>query len=113
MTSAAAELTTRGVKLAREQQLQEAIGCFEQAIRLDPCYALAHRNLGYARELLGDQAGAIACYRQVLEINPLALDTINRLGELLFASGAVGQAAECFERACALAPQNSAARSNL
>src|SRR5437868_1388210 len=100
MTSAAAELTTRGVKLAREQKLQEAIDCFEQAIRLDPRYALAHRNLGYARELLGDRAGAIACYRRALEYNPLALDTLNRLGELFFTSGAVDQATECFQRAC-------------
>ena len=56
--STASELTSRGVKLAREQKLAEAIDCFEQAIRLDPALALAHRNLGYARELLGQTAMA-------------------------------------------------------
>jgi tetratricopeptide (TPR) repeat protein len=109
----AAELTSRGVKLAREQKLQEAIDCFEQAISLDPAAALAYRNLGYARELLGQTAMAIDCYRRAVAIKPLSIDVVTRLGELLFHSGRAAEAAECFERASALGPDSAAAFNNL
>ncbi len=109
----AEELTSRGVKLAREQKLSEAIDCFEQAIRLDPDSALAYRNLGFARELLGQTAVAIDCYRRAIEIKPLAVDVLTRLGELLYKTGSAAQAAECFERASALAPDSAAAFNNL
>jgi Flp pilus assembly protein TadD len=106
MTTTAQELTSRGVALAKEKRLREAVQCFEEALRLDPQFALAHRNLGFARELQGDMAGAIACYRQVLAIDPTTFDVLKRLGETLFNTGAIRQAAECFQAACALAPTN-------
>ncbi len=113
MMATAQELTSRGVALGREKRLAEAIECFEQALRLDPDFALAYRNLGYARELLGDSAGALAAYRRAVELNPTGVDVLKRLGEALFKSGNPAQAAECFERACALAPDNSAAFNDL
>jgi Flp pilus assembly protein TadD len=113
MTATAQELTSRGVALGREKRLHEAIECFEQALRLDPGFALAYRNLGYARELLGDTPGALAAYRRAVELNPTGVDVLKRLGEALFKTGAVAEAAECFERACALAPENSAAFNDL
>src|SRR5689334_20484130 len=72
MTATAQELTSRGVALGREKRLREAIDCFEQALRLDPHFAVAHRNLGYARELLGDLSGALDAYRRAVELNPTA-----------------------------------------
>ncbi|MBW8883323.1 MAG: glycosyltransferase family protein, partial [Planctomycetia bacterium] len=113
MTVTAQELTSQGVALGREQRLGEAAECFEQAIRIDPNFALAHRNLGYARELLGNMEGALASYRRAVELNPTAVDVLKRLGEALYKTGAIVQAAECFQRACELAPENSAAFNDL
>jgi Flp pilus assembly protein TadD len=113
MTETAQELTSRGVALGREKRLDEAVECFEQAIRIDPEFALAHRNLGFARELLGDMAGALVSYRRAVELNPTAVDVLKRLGEALFKTGSIVQAAECFERACSLAPENSSAFNDL
>jgi Flp pilus assembly protein TadD len=113
MTETAQELTSRGVALGREKRLDEAVECFEQAIRIDPEFTLAHRNLGFARELLGDMAGALVSYRRAVELNPTAVDVLKRLGEALFKTGSIVQASECFEQACALAPENSSAFNDL
>jgi len=42
---------------------------FETAIRLDPNYMEAHDGLGFAREALGDDAGAVESYKRAIEMN--------------------------------------------
>jgi tetratricopeptide (TPR) repeat protein len=50
--------------------MQEAVGHWEQAVRIDPDYAEAHCNLGVALAKAGRIPEGIEHLRQALRINP-------------------------------------------
>ena len=50
--------------------MQEAIGHYEQALRIKPDYAEAHNNLGIALVQAGRMQEAIGHYEQALRIKP-------------------------------------------
>ncbi|HEU5179729.1 MAG TPA: tetratricopeptide repeat protein [Candidatus Polarisedimenticolia bacterium] len=52
----------------------EAVKAFQKAIELDPSYAIAHRELGYALVKQGDFKGAVAQFTKYLELAPKAAD---------------------------------------
>ncbi len=59
-----------GVVMGRGGRIQEAIGQFEEALRIAPEYDEAHYNLGVALEQAGRNQEAIGQYEQVLRITP-------------------------------------------
>jgi hypothetical protein len=59
-----------GVVVGRAGRIQEAIGHFEEAVRIAPEYDEAHYNLGVALEQAGRTQEAIGHYEQVLRITP-------------------------------------------
>ena len=52
----------------------DAVKAFKKAVELDPKYAQAHRELGYALVQQGDFAGAVAELKQYLALSPGAAD---------------------------------------
>ena len=60
----------------------EAIGHFEQALRIKPDYAEAHCNLGVALEQAGRPQDAIGHYEQALRLNPDLAEARNALARL-------------------------------
>ena len=48
------------------RQYDRAIGDFDEAIRLDPNYAVAFKDRGYAFRFIGQYDRAIADYQKVL-----------------------------------------------
>jgi Flp pilus assembly protein TadD len=52
----------------------EAIKAFQKAVELDPAYAAAHKELGYALVKQGDFKGAVAQFNKYLELAPKAPD---------------------------------------
>ena len=52
----------------------EAIKAFQKAVELDPSYAAAHKELGYALVKQGDFKGAVAQFNKYLELAPKAPD---------------------------------------
>jgi len=52
----------------------EAIKAFQKAVELDPSYAVAHRELGYALVKQGDFKGAVGQFNKYLELSPSAPD---------------------------------------
>ena len=70
----------RGVELAQEGKLPEAIAAFNRAIEINPSYENAHNNLGLA---LGTQQHffeAADAFKHALAINPNNFETYNNLG---------------------------------
>jgi predicted O-linked N-acetylglucosamine transferase (SPINDLY family) len=66
----AARLHDLGVVLARRHALEEAAGCFGEAVGLDPQLLEAHLHLGNVELLRGRIPRAVAAYRQVLALAP-------------------------------------------
>ena len=50
--------------------MPEAIGHYEQALRINPDYGEAHYNLGVALEKLDRRPEAVAHYQQALKLQP-------------------------------------------
>jgi tetratricopeptide (TPR) repeat protein len=62
-----------------EGRLEEAIGHYEQALRIKPGYAEAHYNLGNALIQAGKVQEAIHHYEQALHIKPDFVQAQNAL----------------------------------
>lgn len=62
--------------LYNELGSEEAVRCYEQAIKLNPKYYLAHRGLGNYYLKKKDHSTAEKCYSKAIEINPLRFGPI-------------------------------------
>ena len=61
----------------------EAIGQFEEAVRVKPDYALAHNNLGYALAQKGQLDEAIRQYQEALRLDPGCVPARSNLARAL------------------------------
>jgi tetratricopeptide (TPR) repeat protein len=59
-----------GHQLSQRGQFVEAEVHYRKALALAPDHALAHSNLGWTRQMQGDNDGALAGYQQALQIDP-------------------------------------------
>lgn len=66
--------TDLGVMYRRDGNIQQAVDSFDKAIQADPLHQTARFNKGVVlMHDLGDQAGALAAWRELLEVNPEAI----------------------------------------
>ena len=72
-----------GNNLVRLGQVTEALGHYEQAIKVKPDYAEAHYNLAIALAQLGRTREAVDQYQQALQIQPGYAEAHNNLAVLL------------------------------
>src|SRR5947207_1515264 len=109
------------------EDTRKAIGCYEEAIRLDPCYALAYPKLSInALNLATNYAGlatkereeslakAHALAKRALDLDPNLADAHSAQGRILELLDFNFAAAESeYRRAFELAPQNAAVTAGL
>ena len=76
-----------GILVQGAGRVPEAIGHYEQALRLNPDFADAHRNLGNALMQTGRTQEAIGHYEQALRIRPDFFEAHSNLGNALLQSG--------------------------
>ena len=62
--------SSKGVALIALGYYDEAIDCYDEAIRLDPNYTLAWNNKILALDSLGEYDRAIKTYNEAVRINP-------------------------------------------
>jgi tetratricopeptide (TPR) repeat protein len=93
-----------GLALAQASRVQEAIGPYEQALRIRSDYAEAHNNLGNALFQLGRETEAAEHYKQALQIKPGFAEAYYNLGGTLARLGRMAEAIGCFEQAARLKP---------
>ncbi len=58
-----------GNSLLHQGQMQEAIACYQSAIKLDSSFAVAYQNLGEVYAQLGNLNEALNCYRQANQLH--------------------------------------------
>ncbi len=101
---AAAYYNNRGTTLFSMQQTQDALACFDLALKHSPAYPLAHLNRGTALQCLNQHQAALDCFLRVIELEPdnaeargyaaIALQELKRYPEAL----------QHFDQALALKP---------
>jgi DNA-binding transcriptional MerR regulator len=77
----------------------EAEELYAQAIRFDPCLAIAYTNLGNVRFRRGDEDGALDLYRKALRIDPLQPEAHYNIGYVALEHGEAKLAVTHFEQA--------------
>jgi hypothetical protein len=101
-----------GVALQGAGQVQEAVGHYERAVRIQPDYTEAQNNLGLALVQLGRLQEAIGHYEQALRINPDDAPVHNNLGAALRRQGRLQEAIGHYEQAVRLKPDFAEAHYN-
>jgi len=102
-----------GFALAHAGRTQEAVGEYQEALRLKPSMAEAHNNLGVAFLQLGRPQEAVAECEQAVRINPRYPEAHHNLGVALERAGRAPEAVEQYEEAVRLKPDFAEARHNL
>jgi len=102
-----------GKDRVKEQDLEQAIAYFQEAIRLQPDYVAAYNQLGNALQELGKSDEAIACYQKILEINPNVAAAHCNLGSIWQMQGKHEEAIAAYQRAIKLKPDFILAYRNL
>lgn len=87
--------------------LQNAQFLYQQALSIDPTFAIAHCNLGATLKAMGQFTTAIEHYHQAIALNPNYAEAYQNLGVVLLKLGQVPQSLEAFRTAIALHQQQN------
>ncbi len=99
--------------LLSKAEAGEAIGHYQQALRLRPDNAEAHNNLGNALSEKGQIDEAIGHYREAIRLKPDRALPRNNLGNVLVRKGQVDEAIGYYQEALRLEPDYADAHCNL
>jgi len=102
-----------GNALLQAGRVQEAIGQYEQALRLKPDLAEAYNDLGIALAQAGKIEDAIGQYEQALRLKPDLAEAHNDLGIALAQAGKLEDAIGQYEQALQIKPDYAEAHYNL
>jgi tetratricopeptide (TPR) repeat protein len=102
-----------GDALDKKGQTDEAIGHFQEAIRLKPGYADAHNNLGNALLKKGQADEAIGHFQEAIRLKPGYANAYNNFGNALLKKGQPGEAIRQYQEAIRLEPVDANTHYNL
>ena len=108
----AQEWFERAYQFQEAKNLEEAIRCYTEAIRLEPAFLEAHGNRGNVFMNKGDATRAIADYEQVLALKPNEPTTYFNRALALKAQGNLDAAIADFNEAIRLSPDYARAYNN-
>jgi tetratricopeptide (TPR) repeat protein len=100
-------LYNTGKALSELGKTEEAIEAYQQAITLDPKYALPYNGLGNTLSDLGKTKEAIEAYKQAIDVDPENALTYNGLGNALSELGEKEEALEAYKQAINLDPKSA------
>jgi tetratricopeptide (TPR) repeat protein len=92
-------LDYKGKSLLLEGNYNEAIKCFDKAVKLIPSFAFALYEKGVALLQLNKYNEAIECFDKALEINEFLLLSLINKGVALLQLNKYNEAIECFDKA--------------
>lgn len=102
-----------GTAYLKNNQLNESIAKFQEALKINPNFARAYSNLGIAQYQKGEYDEAIKHYSRALALKPDFADTHNNLGVVLSDQGKLDEAINHFSAALRIDPNFTDARYNL
>ena len=102
-----------GDALDKKGQADEAIGHFQEAIRLKPGYADVHNNLGNTLLKKGQADEAIAHFQEAIRLKPGYANAYNNFGNALLRKGQPGEAIRQYQEAIRLEPVDANTHYNL
>ncbi|MGD1705185.1 tetratricopeptide repeat protein [Dapis sp. BLCC M229] len=102
----AEEFLFTGNNLNENGQLQQAIACYEEAIKLKPQLVEASYKLGEILIQNGQLGEAVVCYQRVISANPKNLEAYEKLGDGLLKQGQLDLALQNYQKAQQLEPNN-------
>jgi len=102
----------RGIEYRGKGDNDRAIADYDEAIRLEPKYALAYRNRGLVYSDKGDNDRAIADYDEAIRLDPKYAATYNSRGNAYRAKGDNGRAIADYDEAIRLDPKYAIAYNN-
>ena len=94
-------------------RMEEALACFQNALRIQPDNATGHKWLGDSLLQKGQADEAITHYREALEIEPNDVEVRSNLGFALFQKGRVDEAMAHFQPALKIEPDSANVHNNL
>lgn len=101
------DLNIKGIGLIQKGQIDEAIACFDSAIKINPNEYQAWYNKGTTLELMERYADAIKCFDEVNRIDPEYSRAWVLKGHSLAKLTRYDEAQSCFDRAQKLSKINS------
>ena len=96
---AAEEWFGRGVDFGKLNKHEEAISCYQRAVRLQPDDLRVWFNMGHSMGLLGRHEDVIKCCDRVLEIDPHLAQAWKLKGIGFYSMSRYTEALPCFEQA--------------
>jgi tetratricopeptide (TPR) repeat protein len=102
-----------GLALVGAGRIQDAIGQYEEALRIGPNYIGVHNHLGLALARSGNRQEAIKHYEQAIRIEPGSAEAHNNMATALFGLGKQQEAISHFEQALQIAPGSAPTHYNL
>src|SRR4030095_5326088 len=84
---AARVYNARGLQHYQKREFDQAMACFDQAIRFNPQFAEAFTNRGLVYTELGNQDKAIAEHDRAISINPRLAIAFNNRGYAFYQKG--------------------------
>lgn len=96
-----------GSLLKGSGDLQNAQILYQQALKIDPNFAIAHCNLGATLKAMGQFTSAIEHYKSAIALNPNYAEAYQNLGVVLLKLGQVPESLEAFRTAIALHQQQN------
>lgn len=99
-------LLAQGAVLQARARFQEALGCFEYVLPINPRFAMAWYNKGCILSNLRRFPEAVECYDEALAIDPKYAEAWHYKGKALWVVGRTLEALECYDRALAINSQD-------
>ena len=86
-TKDASSWNDKGIELHNKGKYEEAITCYDKAIKLDPHYVYAWYNKGLALYDQRKYKESLKCYDRALELDPVYTDAWNNRGLVFYEEG--------------------------
>ena len=102
-----------GIVLYKQGKVPEAVGHFQEAIRIDPAHSSSYNNLGLVLRNQGKIEEAIVYYQEAIRNNPRNTEALNNMGSALYALGRKQEAADYYIRVIHINPDHATAHYNL